>query len=59
MERHVLVVEVSNSNDQQIQEGLGQAFNDFCAKYKGTGITASVLEENAAIKVKEFIEEEN
>lgn len=57
-QKHVIVLELSNVNDDQIQSGLGKAFNDFCEKYKGAGITASVLNEDAAKKVISFINEE-
>jgi len=53
----VLVLEVSNATDEQIQTGLGQAFTNFCETYKGTGIKASVLTDEASEKVKKFIEE--
>lgn len=56
--KHVIVIEVSNANDEQIQSDLGQAFIDFCNKNKGTGITASVVEEKSAEKVLKFIKEE-
>lgn len=59
MQKHFMVLEISNVNDEQIQTGLGKAFTDFCKEYEGAGITASVLTDDAAIKVKKFIEKEN
>lgn len=53
-----MVLEVSNVTEGDIQIGLGQAFTDFCMKYKGAGITASVLKEESAEQVIEFINEE-
>lgn len=58
MPNKVIVLEVSNTTDEQIQADLGKAFLDFCQKNKGAGITASVLEEIAAKKVIGFINEE-
>lgn len=58
MSKTVMVLQVSNVTEKDIQIGLGQAFTDFCMKYKGAGITASVLKEESAEKVIEFINEE-
>lgn len=58
MIKQVVVLEVLNATDEQIQTDLGKAFTDFCKKNKGTGITASVLEDKAAKKVIGFITEE-
>jgi len=57
--KKVMVLEVYNATDEQIKAGLGKAFNDFCEKYKDTGIIASALKEDAAEKVIEFINEED
>lgn len=56
--KRVMVIEISGAADDEIQAGLGKAFNDFCKEYKGSGITASVLEDDAAAKVTDFINEE-
>lgn len=56
--KRVMVLEVTGASDDEIQAGLGKAFDDFCKQYKGTGITASVLKEEASEKVKSFINEE-
>ncbi|MGM8212604.1 hypothetical protein ACLIBH_07400 [Virgibacillus sp. W0430] len=58
MSKIVLVLEVSNATDEQIQTGLGKAFNNFCNEYKGAGITASVIKPESATKVLDFINEE-
>jgi len=56
--KKVMVLEVSGATKEDIQIGLGQAFTNFCMRFKGTGITAIVLEEDAAEKVIELIDEE-
>lgn len=58
MGKTVMVLEVSRATDEQIQIGLGKAFNEFCNEYQGAGITASVLKEDSAQKVIELINEE-
>jgi len=55
MAKRIVVLEISNTTDEQIQTDLGQAFADFCKKNKGTGITASVLKEKAAKEVIGFM----
>ena len=56
LSKKVIVLEVSNATDEQIQRDLGQAFTDFCSKNKGTGITASVLTDEASDKVLKVVE---
>lgn len=58
MSKTVMVLEITNATDEQIQAGLGQAFHEFCNKNKGAGITASVLEDKAAMEVISYINEE-
>lgn len=54
-----MIIEVSNVSDEQIQTGLGKAFSNFCDEYKGAGITANVLTDDAAVKVQEFINQKD
>lgn len=56
--KRVIVLEVYGATDEQIQNGLGKAFTDFCEDYKGTGITANVLSDNAGKNVITYIKEE-
>lgn len=58
MNKTVMVLEVSGATEEDIQIGLGQAFTDFCMRFKGTGIKASVIKEESANKVIAFINEE-
>lgn len=58
MQKHVMVIEISNATEDQIQTGLGKAFVDFCNEYKGAGVTASVLSDHAGKRVIKYINEE-
>jgi len=58
-EKYVMVLEISNVTDEQIQAGLGEAFNDFCNKYKGAGIKANVLNNHTANRIIKYINEES
>ena len=49
--RIVMLLEISNATDEQIQADMGKAFADFCKKHNGTGITASILTDEAVKKV--------
>lgn len=55
MSRHMIVLEVSNATDEMIQTDLGEAINDFCYKNKGTGITASVVTDDACMEIKDLL----
>ena len=55
---NVLVLEISNVNEEDIQVDLGKAFQEFCSKHKGAGVKASILSSKGSELVRTILDAE-